>query len=99
MDVSYDNSALDLTRVTYNSKLGGYTVDPDVNKDAVTLYWINALSDSKGDWVFATLYFDVSKTAAPKDYEISVSYDPNNIYDLTETSIYFQTINGKITVK
>lgn len=99
LSLSFDDSVLNLTSVVYNDETGGKTVVPQENESPVTLYWVNALSETKGDWTFATLYFDVSETAEMKDYEITVNYDPNNIYNLAESNIYFYPVNGKIAIK
>ncbi|MBQ4123398.1 hypothetical protein IJD44_06730 [bacterium] len=64
----------------------------------VTAYWADNFNDVKGDWVFVTLTFNVSDTAAAGDYDIIVTYNANDIYNANETNVDFDVINGKITV-
>ena len=89
---------LTLTDITYNSDIGGMSQQPQRKDSPVILNWFNGTADSEGDWIFVTLKFSVTDTATAGDYNISISYDPNNVYDITETNIDFTVVNGKITV-
>ena len=89
---------LTLTDIAYNSSIGGMSQQPQTKDSPVILNWFNGAANSEGDWVFATLKFSVADTVAAGDYEISISYDPNNVYDITETNIDFTVVNGKIII-
>ncbi len=90
---------LTLTSIEYNSAIGGMSQQPQTYGSPVVLNWFNGTADSEGDWVFATLSFDVSASAVAGDCDISLTYDPNNVYDITETNVSFDVVNGKITIE
>ena len=88
-----------LTGVTYNSEIGGQFQQPQSMASPVTLNWFNGTSDTEGDWIFATLFFVVSENAQTNSsVNISASYDPEDVYDITETNIAFDVVNGVISV-
>ena len=89
---------LTLTNIVYNSSIGGMSQQPQSKDSPVILNWFNGAADSEGDWVLATLTFDVAANATAGDYNITLTYDPNNVYDITETNIDFEVIAGKIIV-
>ena len=97
--VAFDESALTLKEVVYNTKIGGQTVEPQKMTSPVTLYWINGLADAEGDFLFVTLRFTVKSGASKGDHGITLTYKPDNVYDITETNIEFKVVNGKVTVK
>lgn len=98
LKVTFDH-LLTLTEVAYNDSIGGQFQQPQKLTSPVTLNWINALANANGDWVFATLTFLVDADA-PDGAEagITVSYDPEDVYDRNETNIGFQVDNGVVTV-
>ena len=97
LTVSYDTS-LTLTEIVYNDGIGGQFTLPQTMTSPVTLNWVNATADSEGDWVFATLTFTVSESATTGTYPITVTYDPDDVYDLTETNVEFALQNGSVEV-
>ena len=97
LSLEYDSKHLSLTKIEYNSGIGGQTVQPQTMASPASLYWINAFADTTGDWVFATLYFDVS-ASAKGEYNIQISYQPNNIYNIQETNLNFKTVQGKLVI-
>lgn len=88
---------LTLTEIEYNPELGGHSMLPQTMKSPVTLNWVSPFENKTGDWVFATLYFKVADSAKGV-LPITASYDPNDIFDLTETNIKFRVNNGAIIV-
>ncbi len=91
-------SGLVLESIVYNSSIGGMSQQPQTKDSPVILNWINGSSNSEGDFVFATLSFRVEEGASSGEYEIYVTYDPDNVYDITETNIEFETVSGTITI-
>ena len=65
----------------------------------LTLYWINGLADQEGDFVLATLKFSVNSNATAGDYNITLTYNPDNVYDISETNLPFAIQNGKVTIE
>ena len=98
LTLTYDNTYLDLTKIEYNSKIDGQTVYPQELQSPATLYWINGFADTTGDWIFATLYFDISQDAIG-EYDIHITYDADNVYNILEENIAFDTVVGKIIIE
>lgn len=98
LKVKYDPS-LTLTEVVYNTDIGGQFQQPQRLSNPVTLNWYNGAANSEGDWLYATLTFVVSDHAdGGSTAVISATYNPDDVYDITETNIPFAVIDGIITV-
>jgi len=94
----YDEETLSLNQVVYNDSIGGMSQQPQTFASPVTLNWFNGSANSEGDWVFATLTFAVSENAVNGNYPITISYEPDNVYDITETNLNFMVDDGGIIV-
>ena len=99
LDIGYNKSALTLKGFTYNSSAldGAMTVPFNANAKTYSLSMVSGTKNINGDFDFATLYFDVADNAG-ESYDITLSYDENNVYDINENNINFEVINGKINV-
>ena len=98
LTLTYDNTYLDFTEIKYNLKIDGQTVYPQELQSPTTLYWINGFADTTGDWILATLYFNISEDAKG-EYEIQISYNPDNVYNIAEENLEFKVIHGKIIIE
>ena len=98
MLVSYDNS-LTLRSVEYNFDNAGQSIQPEKMTNPIKLLWISPFEDIGGDWTLATLYFDIAEDAMSGDKLISIVYDPDDVYNINEDSIAFETISGSIKVE
>ncbi len=97
--LAYDTEVLTLTNITYNTDIGGQAQQPQNYNSPVTLNWINGTADSEGDFLFATLTFTVNPNAVVgSTTKISLTYDENDIYDITETNIEFFVEDGEFTI-
>ena len=99
LSIAFDDDVLELTEMTYNSAIGGTTVP--MRSDGyspVVAYWAAGYTNVTGDWTFVTLTFDVSDDATAGTYDITVTYDPENVFDEEETNVGFDIVNGSITV-
>lgn len=97
LKVAFD-ADLTLTGVTYNSALGGQSMQPQKPDSPVTLNWYNGAADLNGDPVFATLTFTVSETAVEGDHAITLSYDADDVYNIAEENVEFAVVNGTVEV-
>ncbi len=92
LNLTYDTNILTLTDITYNSGIGGQSQQPQNYNSPVILNWFNGSADCEGDFLFATLTFTVSdEVFSGETTTISLTYDENDIYDISETNIYFYT--------
>ncbi len=98
MKIAFDNSALELVSMSYNTEIGGQGIPNASSESPITAYWAEGFTDVTGDWIFLTLVFNVSSAAAAGDYEIAVSYNADDVFNAAETNVAFDIINGKITV-
>ncbi len=98
MKIAFDDTALDLVSMTYNAAIGGTGIPNASTTSPITAYWADGFNDVNGDWTFVTLVFNVSAAASAAEYDITVTYNADDIYDENETNIDFDIINGKITV-
>ena len=101
LTVSYDSSALTLTKVTDGDILGD-AYHSDNYKSPYTLCWANdtATSNIKKNGTIVTLTFKVSNSAKTGNYLISVSYDNEN-YDIIDKDlnpVSFTVTNGDVKV-
>jgi len=97
--LDFDRSSLKLVDYEYNAQIGGQYVEYNATVTTPKLIWLNWSEEVKGDWVFATLYFDVSERAIPGESYISLSYDADDIYNFEEKNVYFKIVNGAVTIK
>lgn len=95
--VSYDKDLM-LDSVTYNSEIGGQTMESALTDNPAKLIWISPLEEVEGDWTFVTLYFNVAKDAAKGGKQIALSYNPDDVYGIDEENIDFSIVNGAITI-
>ena len=72
-------------------------IQPAEGGSPIILNWVSPLADVNGDLVYATLTFEVA-AEAEGEQNITVTYNPNDIYNLAEENIGFAVTNGKITV-
>ena len=98
MKIAFDDDALDLVSMTYNSEIGGMVVEPQFPTSPITAYWAHGTKNVTGDWIFVTLEFNVSSTAAVGDYDITLTYDPKDVYNVDDVDVDFNIVNGRITV-
>lgn len=99
MKIAYDSSRIELTSVTYGSWSGSFQ-QPQRLSSPVSLTWYNGAENyTEPDSTFAVLNFTVLKEAQNGDAAISITYEPDNVYNIQEDNIAFLIKDGKISVK
>ncbi len=99
LKVSYDQSLLTLTNVEYNASMGGQMVPPASLTDPVTLYWVNGFENCYENGDFATLTFNVSKSAKVGDVaNVLVTYNADDVFSINDENVNLDITDGKITV-
>lgn len=98
LDVNYD-AFLTLKSVSFNEAFGPNVTTPEPYSNPQPLAMISPLQAVDADGVFAVLTFEISKDA-PDNYqaEISISYDPDEIYDDNYENISVAIQNGIVRV-
>ncbi len=98
LNITYP-SGLTLTAIEYNSAIGGQSQQPQNMSSPVTLNWFNGTADSKGDFVYATLTFKISDSAAENAvYSINATFNPDDVYNTDLDNVDFSVQSGKVTV-
>ncbi len=99
LNVEFDTSILTLVDIKYNNEIGGQSQMPQNYNSPVILNWINGTADTEGDFVFATLTFEVSESASVgSTTNIKVTYNDDDIYDITETNVKFYEEGGVLQI-
>ncbi len=97
-DVNYDD-VLTLTNVEFNSEFGAYVTAPQPYKNPQTVSMISPLADINVNGTFCTLTFSVSQDATDNyTADISVTYDPDDIFNSDYENIDVNIVNGGIKV-
>ncbi len=99
LNVTFDQSVLTLADITYNSEMGGqFQLPQDMDSPAI-LNWYNGWNNCEDDGAFATLTFTVAEDATHDSYtNISVTYDPEDVYNILEQNVTFYAEGGDLHV-
>lgn len=99
LKISYDSSMLTLDQVTYNTEIGGMTIEPVISNGYAILLWYNDSENVEGDWIFATLSFTVKESATVGSVsDIILTYDAEEVCDIEENNVVFSVDNGSASV-
>ena len=90
--VSYDGNTLELKSVTNGSVLGGNIFGP-VSNNPIKLTW-STTENSTANGVLATLTFTVKENADSGKSAITLTYDPDEVYNIDMTNVAFAVENG-----
>ncbi len=96
LSVSFD-SELKLENVTFGN-IGGQSSASEKLVSPVILNWFSPTTELKKDAEYATLSFTVLKEAKSGAHKVSISYDPEDVYNANEKNVSFKTVNGTVTV-
>ncbi len=96
--IGYDTSKLELTAAEA-ADFAGVQFGP-LDGDNLYINWVHSTTaeNSTEDGVLAVLTFRVLDTAAHGDTEITVNYDPDDVFDYDLDNVYFATESGTVTV-
>ena len=87
---------LELKKQRMAQVLGGYIPGP-VTNNPIALTWAT-LEDSTANGVLATLTFTVKENADSGKSAITLTYDPDEVYNIDMTNITFAVKNGSVTI-
>ena len=97
IDISYDKDVLTLQ----NAETIGFDAMYSESMTAMpfTVSWESGFQDVTLNGEIIRLTFAVNEKAADGSYPVTVSYQPDDIYNLKEENIHFAVINGSVEVK
>ncbi len=96
--VHYDQYVT-LKSVSFNSAFGAYVTAPEPYRNPQPLNMISPLNEISANGNFATLTFAVSQNAPANHYsDITLSYDPDDIFDGDYDNVDTKIVNGYIKI-
>ena len=98
VEVSYDTTLLRLTGVTPGNSEGIYSYSHYLTDHPYSVYWDDSLAPDNytGDFTLATLTFEVIGQSGTSN--VSVSYNPNEIFDTNLDNVSFAIDNGSVSI-
>ncbi len=97
--VGYDSDVLELVSATAGEDFSDTSFGP-TNKNPFSILWDDSLASSNNttNGVVATLTFKVKEGVEACETEITLTYDPEDVYDFNWDNVEFGIENGTITV-
>lgn len=98
--LQYNTKAIELTDIDYNNKAVKNCSIIPFKKDTniQRLSFVSNSGNIEGDCTLAVLSFDIKDTA-DGEHKITLSYNPDDIYDDKENNVEFKVISGIISVE
>ena len=99
MKVNYPSNVLTLTSVEYKDLFSSRATGTNRLESPFTISWFSSGSvDETANGVLATLTFTVAQNAAEDIYPITLTYDPDDVFDFNFDNKEFTVVNGEIIV-
>lgn len=99
LSVSFDADRLTLTGARINSGWAGSVSQSPSLETPYILNWVGGTAEyTVSDSTFAVLTFSIRDDAPAGKADVSISYDPDDVYDIGFDNVNFSILNGGITV-
>ena len=98
VNIGYDSDVLQLIKADGTSVFGDVTVSQDINENPFRAQWFG-LNDSTANGTMLVLTFKINENAQLGDYIVSISYAEDEVVNVNDENVHFDTINGVVTVK
>lgn len=101
LKVNYDAEAMTLTKVEDGGILGEHTFGNNLKANPYTMLWENGTVSSNltGTGTLVVLTFQIAESASEGAHDVTLSYDPDEVYDVDLRNVKFTVSNGTVTVK
>ena len=102
--VDYDSEAMLLSAaegsvITGTEGSSGQVFIGNTDKIPLIVSWFDGLhEDCTYNGTLALLTFQIPEDAAPGEYKVTLSYDPEDVFNTNYRNITFNTVSGKVTV-
>lgn len=98
--VGYDANVLELVSATKGAEFSDTSFGP-TTKNPFNILWdySHSYEDITTNGVVATLTFKILDTATAGKSDITLTYDPNDVYDVNMDNVTFTTVAGSVTVE
>lgn len=97
VNIAYDSSVMEIVRTDNASAFGEVTVSQKLTENPFRVQWFG-LSDVTTNGKMVGLTFKVDENAKSGDYIVSISYAEDEVVNLDEDSVHFDTIDATISV-
>lgn len=98
VNIGYDSDVLQLIKADGTSVFGDVTVSQDINENPFRAQWFG-LNDSTVNGTMLVLTFKINENAQSGDYIVSISYAEDEVVNVNDENVHFDTMNGVVTVK
>lgn len=98
VNVGYDSDVLQLIKADGTSVFGDVTVSQDINENPFRAQWFG-LNDSTVNGTMLVLTFKINENAQSGDYIVSIQYAEDEVVNVNDENVHFDTTNGVVTVK
>lgn len=99
LSISFDTDRLELTGASISADWDGQKSQSPSLGSPYILNWVNGTAEyTVSDSVFATLTFSIKDGAQSGNADITITYDPDDVYDLEYNNVNFYIKSGSITV-
>lgn len=96
--IGYDSSVLEI--VNAEGKDFSNVAFSPLTKNPINVNWVDSINpNNTTNGVLATLTVKVKDNAPDGDYNITISYDPEDVYDENFSNVSFVTESGIVTVE
>ncbi len=97
--VGYDSNVVELVSSEFKDFTGGLSGTSPMTDNPFIINWADALNpNNTTNGVVALLTFKVKDGAAIGDTAITLSYDPEDVYDENFDNVTFATVDGTVSV-
>ncbi len=99
LKVAYDADALELVTAKAQGAYASNVGFGPTSRNPFTVNWVDTRNDNYTDnGVFATLTFKVKDDVEAGSYPITISYAPDDVYNINFDNVYFDIVNGNVYV-
>lgn len=97
VNIGYDSSVMQIVSTDKASAFGEVTVSQNLSENPFRIQWFG-LSDVTTNGKMAGLTFKIDENAKSGDYIVSISYSEDEVVNLDEDSVHFDTIDATVSV-
>lgn len=97
VNIAYDSSAMEIVSADKASAFGDVTVSQNLSENPFRAQWFG-LNDVTANGKMVGLTFKINENAKSGDYSVSISYNEDEVVNLNEENVHFDTVDAVITV-
>lgn len=100
INLNFPTDELELKNIEYENLFTSPASGSDKFESPFTVSWFSTKSlDENNNGVVANIYFEIKDEATAGSYPIEITYSEDDVFNLSFTNIYFDTVDGVIDVE